>query len=305
MRKLVVIVYFFLLSCFAVTAHGQEEQEVWIDSMHKTVSESVLDTAQWFDNFFANKNVQEDQKALGEVRLRLGWIPRSRELEEIEARLKVRVKLPNLKNRVDLILTDSDDDQEDKIRSSRRSQFNRDDSFNVALRYKARPDSGLSHRIGFGRRFQYYARSRYRDGFTLTDSLEMRYDASIYYYNRDKFGATLSFTFDYDFSQELLLRYHNRFDYRDRSKDWIWQHSWQGLHQFDDTSAVIYGFYIEGISQPNYRLEEYLVSAKLRKQTKRNWLFYEIEPFVLWRRDEHFSASYGIALRLEGYFGER
>jgi hypothetical protein len=50
-------------------------------------------------------------------------------------------------------------------------------------------------------------------------------------------------------------------------------------------------------------LEEYLVSFRWRKNTLRQWLFYELEPFVLWRRDESFSASYGLALRLEGFFG--
>ncbi|MEP4890217.1 MAG: hypothetical protein ABJV04_09350 [Aliiglaciecola sp.] len=300
-----IVALFFLTLHFSKTVSAQEEQAVWLDSMHKNISESVLDTAQWFDNFFANENLQEDQKALGEVRLRLGIEPRSRSLEEFEARLKVRVKLPNLKNRVDLILTDFDEDQDDKIGSSGNSQFNREDSINLALRYKVSPDSGLSHRIGFGRRFQYYAKSRYRDALSLSNSLEMRYDASIYYYNRDKFGTSLSLTFDYDYSKHLLLRYHNRFEYRDRSNDWLWQHSWQGFKQINDTSAVIYGYYIEGITQPNYRLEEHLVSVKLRKQTKRNWLFYEVEPFILWRRNEHFSASYGLALRIEGYFGER
>ncbi|GAA6182941.1 MULTISPECIES: hypothetical protein [Alteromonadaceae] len=305
MPNLRIVALFFLILHFSNAAVAQEEQDVWLDSMHKNISESVLDTAQWFDNFFANENLQEDQKALGEVRLRLGIEPRSRNLEEFEARLKVRVKLPNLKNRVDLILTDFDEEQDDRVASSGSGEFAREDSFNLALRYKVSPDSGLSHRIGFGRRFQYYAKSRYRDAIGLSDSVEMRYDASIYYYNRDKLGTSFSLTFNYDYSKNLLLRYHNRFEYRDKTNDWLWQHSWQGFKQLDDTSAVIYGYYIEGITRPNYRLEEYLVSVKLRKQTDRSWLFYEVEPFVLWRRDEQFSASYGIALRIEGYFGER
>jgi hypothetical protein len=101
------------------------------------------------------------------------------------------------------------------------------------------------------------------------------------------------------------LRFNNRFYFRDKTDDWLWQHSWQTLHQVDDRTALVYGLYIEGLSQPNYRLEEYLVSVKWRKNALREWLYFDVEPFVLWRRDESFSASYGVALRVEGFFGER
>lgn len=305
MQKIVLFALALSLLMFAFTCRAQQKDDEWLDSMHTSISESVMDTAQWFDNFFANTKGQEDQQALGELRLRLGWEPRSRELNDFDAKLKIRVKLPKLKNRVDLIFTDYEDTPDDKIRAGRSSDVNRQDNFTLALRYKTNPDSGLSHRIGFGRRFQYFVKSRYRESIAIDDNFSMRYDASVYYYNRDKFGSDFGLGFDYDYSNNMLLRFENRFYYRDKSKDWLWQHSWQGLHQINDSSAVIYGYFIEGLSKPNYRLEEYLLSVKWRKQTARSWLFYEVEPFVLWRRSEGFSASYGIALRVEGFFGER
>ncbi|GAA0854471.1 hypothetical protein [Aliiglaciecola litoralis] len=305
MRKTGIFAVSLSFLLFSSASQGQENDEVWIDTMHKSISESVMDSAQWFDNFFAKANKQEDQHALGEVRLRLGWEPRSRELNEFEAKLKVRVKLPNLKNRVDLILSDYEDNPDDKVRAGRVNDINRQDNFSLALRYKNKPDSGLSHRLGFGRRFQYFAKSRYRDTANILPDLNLRYDASIYYYNRDGFGSDLGLGLDYDYSKEMLLRFENRFYFRDKSKDWLWQHSWQALQQINDRTAVVYGYYIEGLSRPNYRLEEYLLSVKFRRNTQREWLFYDIEPFILWRRDENFSASFGIALRIEGFFGER
>lgn len=305
MQKIGIFAFSFTLLVLSCTSEGQESEDVWLDTMHKSISESVMDSAQWFDNFFATENEQEDQQALGQIRVRLGWEPRSRELNEFEAKLKVRVKLPNLKNRVDLILSDYDGNPDDKVRAGRQNDFNRRDEFSLALRYKKKPDSGLSHRIGFGRRFQYFAKSRYRDSWDVTEDFSLRYDASVYYYNRDKFGSDFGLGLEYDYTKDMLLRFDNRFYFRDKSNDWLWQHSWQALQQIDDRTAVIYGYFIEGISRPNYRLEEYLLSVKLRRNTQREWLFYDIEPFILWRRDEGFSASYGIALRVEGFFGER
>lgn len=281
-----------------------QEDDVWLDDMHKSISESVIDTAQWLDDFFVNKNAQEDKNALGEVRLRLGWEPRSRDLNEFEAKLKVRVKLPNLRNKVDLILSDYEDDRDDKVSAGRENALNREDRFSLALRFKPRPDSGISHRIGTGRRFQYFVKSRYQKQLAVSSSTDLRYDVAAYYYNRDKLGADVGFTVDYAFEARSVLRFRNRFYYRDKSIDWLWQHSVQHLKQFDDTTAMVGGFYIEGLSRPNYHLTEYLLSLKLRKNYLREWLFFDVEPFILWRRDESFSASYGLALRVEGYFGE-
>ena len=51
-------------------------------------------------------------------------------------------------------------------------------------------------------------------------------------------------------------------------------------------------------------LEEYLVSSRWRINALREWLFFEVEPFVTWRKDEQFATSYGISLRVEGFFGQ-
>ena len=75
--------------------------------------------------------------------------------------------------------------------------------------------------------------------------------------------------------------------------------------QMDEKNALVYGLYIEGNSQPSYRPEEYLLSMRWRKNALREWLFFEIEPFLIWRREEQFNTSVGIALRVEGYFGHR
>ena len=297
----------FLTACFISTScFAQEKQQdyPWLDAMHQSIAESVTDSAQWFDDFFVDQQATEKAEAKGSARIRLGWEPRTGDLNDHEARLRVRFKLPHLQDRVDVILSDYDDEvPEDKVRAGRAEDVNRQDRFSLALRFKS-PDSGLSHRIGVGRRLQMFARSRYRENFTFSDNLKLHWEASVAYYNRDGFGADTEFTFDYEINDDSLFRFDNRFFFRDESNDWLWQHSWQNFRHIDDKTALVLGFYIEGLSRPNYRLEEYLTSVRWRQNILREWLYYEVEPFVLWRRDESFSASYGVALRIEGYFGD-
>nr|WP_226989300.1 hypothetical protein [Paraglaciecola arctica] len=288
------------------TAEQKTEQEYqWLDTMHQNIASSVNSSALWFDDFFALKDFDNREEAYGEARIRLGWEPRSRQLNEFETRIKISVKLPNLKNRADLVLSDYDDDRPNNdIQASGNNESVDKNRFSLAIRWRSSPDSGLSHRLGLGRRLQAFVKSRYRNSHLLSEKTNLRWETSAYLYSNDGLGANFSWQLDYNASTHSIFRWNNNYYFRDRTNDWLWQHSWQKLTQFNEKNALIAGIYIEGLSRPNYHLDEYLISLRWRKNTLRKWLFYEIEPFVLWRRDEQFSASYGIALRLEGYFGD-
>ena len=304
MHKLVIV--FIIMVAFIPTAWADKEDVdyPWLDTMHQSIADSAENTALWFDEFFILDEFEHEDKASGEARIKLGWEPRSRDFNEFETRFKLRVKLPNLKNRVDVVLSDYDDEQPDSpIITSGNESFKDRERFSLALRWRAKPNSGLSHRIGVGRRLQVFAKSRYRSLFDLSENAHLRWETSVYYYSRDGFGANFSWLVDYSIDPESLLRLNNSFYFRDNSDDWLWQHSLQNLKQLNDRSALIYGLYVEGVSKPNYRMDEYLVSVRWRKNALREWLFYELEPFILWRRDEMFAPSYGLALRVEGFFG--
>ena len=298
---------FFLSMGFLSNIKAEEPQQeyAWLDTMHQSIASSVNTSALWFDDFFALNEFKAREEAYGEARIRLGWEPRSRNVNEYEVRFKVRVKLPNLKNRVDLVLSDYDDDRPgNDIQASGVDDFVEQNRFSLALRWRSSPESGLSHRIGVGRRLQPFFKSRYRNSHLLTNQTILRWETSAYMYSDDGLGADFSWQLGYTATKQSIYRWNNHFYFRDRTNDWLWQHSLQKLTQFDEKNALIAGIYIEGLTRPNYRLDEYLISLRWRKNALRKWLFYEVEPFILWRRDERFSASYGIALRVEGFFGK-
>lgn len=304
--KLIFLCCFVLISLGAKATDEQPKQEYpWLDTMHDSIASSVNTSALWFDDFFALDQIYKPEEAQGEARIRLSWEPRSRDFSEFRTRIKIRVKLPNLKNRADLVLSDYDDDRPNNdIQASGNNDFVEKNRFSLALRWRSSPESGFSHRIGVGRRLQAFVKSRYRHSHALTDKTNLRWETSAYVYSSDGFGADFSWQLGYNQSSHSIYRWNNHFFFRDQTNDWLWQHSVQKLTQFNQKNALIAGLYVEGLSRPNYQIEEYLVSLRWRKNTLRKWLFYEVEPFVLWRRDEDFAASYGIALRIEGYFGD-
>ncbi len=297
-----------LFSARGFCATEEQPAKPWLDTTHETITETTTSMARWFDSFFLTEDQPVDEDAIGEAQIRLGWEPRSRELSEFETRVRLRMRLPNLKNRAELVFSDYDNDeleQDSALQNSRRVRGDAEDRYSLAFKWDSFIADKVDHRIGIGRRLQPFVRSRYRDQWLLNDWIEMEWQNAVYYYTRDALGAETSLKFGFKLSNSRLLRFNNHFYFRDKTDDWLWRHNVQQYKVFDEKTALITGLYVEGLSRPNYRVEEYLVSMRLRRNTLRDWLFYEVEPFVMWRRDEHFSASYGIALRVEGYFSPR
>ena len=92
--------------------------ESWLDNWHSNFSESMDYTAQRLDEFFALADSDEHENARAEGRVRFGWEPRTRDLAAQDFRFRVRVKLPALKDRVDLMLSDDESYDRDHVFAS-------------------------------------------------------------------------------------------------------------------------------------------------------------------------------------------
>lgn len=283
----------------------EKANKLWFDSWQQELTQSMDYTARQLDSFFAVAGSDAYRNARAEGRVSLGWEPRSRDLSEVDLRFRVRVKLPALEDRVDLVLSDSEEsDSRNAIKAARVQQTRGQDNTTIALRYKSSDNARLSHRLGTGRRGQIYGKSRFQDVWAVNQQLALFYDTELYYYNRDGFGAEAGATLQYLSTRDHVFRFNNRYYYRDDRKAWFWRHDVQFLQPLSVKSAVIYTLYTEGTEQPHRSLTEIYSSVRYRTNPTRDWLFYEVEPFVLWLKEEDFKPSYGIALRVEVYYGK-
>lgn len=289
------------------TSSHEHANNAWFDIWQRSFTDSMDFTVKQFDGLFREDDTRypQGERARAEGRIQLAWEPRTRELSDTDVRFRIRVRLPALEDRVDLLLSDNDDDTQDNtIRAARNTTSNDRDRTTIALRFRPEQNSHYSFRVGAGRRDQLYVRARYRDALAFTNKWAMLYDSEIYYYSRDRLGAEAGVAFQYDVSKNMLLRQNNRFYYRDNTNDWLWRHEIHHLYAIDEHNALIPHVMVEGLSQPNYRVEEVYTGLRWRNNTLRHWLYFDVEPFVLWQRNEDFKASYGIALRVEAYYGK-
>jgi hypothetical protein len=278
---------------------GQIWFDDWYCHFNYGIESSVVEVNSWFVH--ENTTTQAPTRASG--KLRFGIEPRSGDLSQLDFRFKIRVKLPALEDRVELLLSDDEDDvNQQAVKAARSEQLGSNDRATLALQFKDKPDSKVSYRLGLGRGSQVYTRARYKDEFSVNINSKFSYFAEVNYYSDDQFGVEFEGALSRNIDNKHAIEFENSFRYRDKSEDLFWRHQFKFLYLRDGKTSYLFTAMIDGLNKPSYRKEQMLVSLRYKRNVLRPWLFVELEPFILWLREEDFRTSYGIALRAEVHF---
>ncbi|WP_371193635.1 hypothetical protein [Glaciecola sp. SC05] len=277
-------------------------EQQWLDHAYCYLNYGVDSTANTINSWFLHSD-NIDDLATTTGRLRFGWEPRSGALNQFDFRFRIRAKLPGLKDRVELLLSDEEDTiSQQGIKAAQSRELNESDRAVVALQFKQNKDDHMSYRVGFGRGSQIYTRARYNNDFSLSETTKFIYYAEANYYSGDKLGFEVDGVVSSQLSDNTALELSNSFQYRDNRENWFWRHELRYLVLAKNDTSYLFTAMIDGLSQPTYRRESMLVSARYKRKVLREWLYMEIEPFIIWLREEDFRTSYGIALRAEVHF---
>ncbi len=276
----------------------------WLFGFHDTISDSVFGSAVWFDSFFATDEAEELRPETL-ARIRLGYEPRAREFDVFSQRFRLRLRLPHLASKVDLILTDEDDDNE-LVESSRTlTGDNLDDSFTAAIRIVNvdKLSKFVDSRIGISGG-DIFAKVRAKIQSDDSKIHLFKFQPSIFYYLDDGFGIRLFFEYDYNFAAKQQFRANYSIRTSEAFNGYRWRNGYYYLKQLDRYTATALGVVVKGEDNGDkgFEVENYTLSYRYRVNTYRRWLYFEIEPFIEWPEDQSYKATPGIALRVEGYF---
>ena len=309
------IVFLSVNLCFGaeeekITVVGSKEQaEIdWMENLRENVSDTVFLSAVWFDSFFADNELRQHPPKVS-ARIRLGWEPKSGDLSEFKTRFRLRVRLPHFSNRMDLILSDDDQDDINQLPLEYVENDSVDDSdkFAAAVRFVHKnTDTTISDtRIGISSG-DIFLRARYKRNYVVSDRHAFKIQPWVYYYLNDGLGARLLTEYDY----QINLRQQLRVNFSVRASESFhgvrWKHGLYHLNQFSLSQAGILGLVVEGKKneENSYFIDKYALSYRYRFNAYRSWLFFEIEPFIEWPEERDYKTVPGIALRVEGYFNK-
>ena len=302
-----VLMWAFASACVHAQSTAENEsitsKQIWVDRWQQNITNTFNFQAQAIDQWFIDAPTQSSQ-ADASGKIRLGWEPRSRNFGEFDTRFKIKFSLPSLTNKVDLLLSDDDDGTLDNSVKASREIDNRQQSTTLALRFYSPRFDNVSYRVGFGRRDQVFARATYRDLYNIDNKTNLLYDTQLHYYNRDHLGAEIGASVLFEHDGQKLDKLSHRWYYSDKRNEFKWHIEAQRYFRLDLQSTLVYTFYIQGLTEPNNHTKQVYLSAKLRSNPLRKWLFFEVEPFILWLDKEDFEPSYGLALRFEAFYGK-
>ena len=297
-----------------------------VNSVMEAVGSGMDWTANMLDSYFAEEEAGKNQaKAWGHIVF--AWEPKTGELfdgDRFPVKFKVKAKLPNLKNKVELILSDGEDDDFQTLpyESVRPEAFRlSQNSLGAAIQFLSSKgeNTRISHRIGVGDR-QLYARSSwlYRQKI-INDLVTLNVSPAVEYYASDGWGARVLFDAGYKLSETSEMRFDVSFQNRQAFDDPKFRWGVFNIKSLGQKKALITGVSSAGEMEENNRFEAYSrrISTRYRFNALRRWIYFEIEPFIEFRKDDpddlsaigahnfnnKFIRDRGITIRFEGHYG--
>ena len=305
----------------SIAVQSKEPDYQWLDGLNHSIVNFLDDSALWIDSHFsddtvpADGSVKEGSQPREEVEARakvvFGWQPKNGDLTDMPLKFRVKVKLPNLKNSlkdtVDLIFSDNELQEFNQLplESTRPESVKTEASeFSAAIRlmHHTRGQSYHSTRLGIGRQ-QLYARSRYHWQRPLSERWQLSVEPALEYYANDGLGARLlnELTFNPHDNQQYRISYSVW--HREDLDDPEWKLGLYSITRLGEHTSVVNGVLVDGDFSASHRDKKITLSSRWRHHALRDWLFFEVEPFIDFEREDNYDGKFGLALRVGGYFG--
>ena len=191
------------------------------------------------------------------------------------------------------------------IPRSRTSAFGSDLPGTDPMR-QMRFDAGIRKRVGS---YQLFGRARHRLTFDRASRWVPSITNSLHYFTKAKTEYRGQITFDWPLSTRFFFRpttqirwYQNNID---KCNDGICIDQYFTLYERlrqQTTHAIAYDAEFFYRNKPG-ELDDVVLKARYRRTTRRDWLFWEVEPAVHFPAADGHDMTYRITFKLEGVFG--
>lgn len=280
-----------------------------VDTLHATLSRSISSSADWIDSYFGDERskIEEENSSL---RLKLSGFAGSGEGTNFEVRASLHLVLPNLENRLHLFASsileddekaieyfDPDDDREDTRRNfylSIRYFIKTAESMNLSLRGGLKFHS-LTPALFTGPRYSYIKN---------WSSWAFRFIEEMTYFTDNGWESNCSFEFEKSFTETIFYRIKYSGRWQEDEPGYVYWIDNDLYNTISDNKVL--GYRVRGFFDryPGNQLTYVLAGMRYRQSFWRKWLFFEITPQVIFRKEKDYHPSPGITLSLGIFLGE-
>ncbi|HHI93489.1 MAG TPA: hypothetical protein ENK04_08265 [Gammaproteobacteria bacterium] len=274
-----------------------------LDSTRNAVSHRVTEFANWLDNFFGDDRIYDESQ---NSRLKLNLLQISEEGYEprYKTSLQGKLTLPNTQKRLKLLF--ESDPEENANADNTVIEAVQAQEQSLGLRYiqlstewlRANTDVGVRVRSGLDT----FVRFRLRGLFNF-GHWNLRATETLFWRDSTGPGASTRLDIERRFAETWLFRATSRATWLDKTRQFDMGQDFFLIHTINKYRAIIYRAGLTAVSEPKMQTTGYILSVRLRQQIHRDWLFFEINPKVLYPQAEDFHARHSLTFKLEVVFG--
>ena len=273
------------------------------DVLQRNISKNINNAAQWIDSFFDNERfIAED--ATTKLRLSQSVFLEHDDSPEYKTKVNLSIDIPKTKKRLRVFVASEDD-----TNKTPDTLFNRiessDESSAAGVQYfsKASKKQNLSLTAGIKLdSIEFFIGPRYRRTFKL-DNWNLRFTQRLRRLSSKGWEATTRFDFERLLSKKLFFRHTLDGRWREEDEGYRYEVRPSIIQQLHSKKAIEYQWNTLFKTRPNHRLDSSVFLVRYRRNFKRKWLFYEINPQIALRNDEDFEPKAGITFQIEVMFG--
>ena len=296
--KTTVGLILFVFCTFCCAKDLEDKVRPRADLFQSKLNTMMQDTASWLDDIDGSTEGGASAKGY----LQLGWLPRTADLDEFDAKFKVAFNLPNLDERLALII---DNDNEDELLLDYESDPFQDsqESVNLAVQYakEFNKNNNIKTRVGVSRK-QLYVRTEASLNWK-SETFKFELLPRVDYFNKDGWGPGLKGAIAYylegstvSFSASWQKLEHEA---RSRRKVGLFH-----VFKLEKNQLLVSGIqYNKSNNKEDISNETYYLSLRYRNLFYKSWLYFEVEPFVECNEIRGFRREVGIALSFISYYG--
>lgn len=265
---------------------------------------SALDFANWVDGFFG----ESDELASADYdffRLvnQVNWQDNG-ELD-YKARVRAKVYLPKLEEKLSLIVNDRDNEELGSIDEPIESITSSDDNqFSAAVNYESEEyfRSKFDTRIGLDSSLESFFIFKHRLSMFKGETTSLTNFNDLFWKEEEGFGVNPRFELDKILDKDHLIRWQYSYLKAEKRLGNEWSNRFSFITKISEENWLSYDLSLLGRLAYDYDIYLYRLAFRYRKQLPVKWLFFEIEPEFLWLREPDFTERKfitGLILRLE------
>ena len=270
----------------------------WVDDSHAYVTDQAQALTEWMDEFFGDPDY-DLEKAESLLRLELIDDWESDDGHDLKVRLRGKLQLPKISQRLNLVFSGEDSDFQDESDRAVEDAI----GLQYELREGGRSRIDLTMGLASG---NLRPGVKYRSEAPIDDRHSYRFVERLQYEDGEGFYSISQLDLNRVRDEDSVWRFSTRGIWGEHTDGVEWRTRLALRTRYNPEAsrpfAINYFGAIRGVTRPDSFVKNYRLGMTWRRQVYRDFLFMELEPAVNYRRrnlDEDRDIVWGFVVRFE------